>query len=282
MDLQLILRVVWRFRLLVACGLLIAVALSVMSYVRVGLADGKPSFEYRQAEQWESLSTLFVTSRGFPWGSIDTQSSGPLAGRADQAAGARQDAAAAESDGAAAREDGTPAASATPTPLDPANLTALAGLYVQLATSDPVYRIMSFVPGRDGALQAFPVTSDPTGRGDTLPMVTLSAIAGTPADAQKLAARHAEAFVTYLRREQRRAEIPASERVVVEVVRQPQAPTLLEGRKKTRPMVVFVAIMIAVLGLAFALENLRPRVRVLPSAQEPLEPVAAEPVRRSA
>jgi hypothetical protein len=263
MDLQLILRVVWRFKLLVGLGLLLATILAVTSFARVSIVDGKPSFEYKEAEQWESLSTLFVTSRGFPWGSIDTQAGGPVGKAAEQPDMTR------------------PAPAPTPTPLDPANLTALAGLYVQLATSDQVYRIMGHVPGRDGAVQAFPVGSDPSGRGDSLPMVTLSAIAGTPKEAQDLASRHGKAFVEYLTREQQRADIAPAERVVVEVVRRPQAPTLLQGRKKTRPIVVFVAVMIAVLGLAFALENLRPRVRALPS-EEPLEPVLAEPVRRSA
>lgn len=285
MDLQLILRVVWRFRLLVGFGLFLAILLAVVSFGRVSWVNGKPAFDYRETEQWESLSTLFVTSRGFPWGSIDTQASGPARNSSTRTQTPRQ---APTDTGTLVPE--TPTATPTPeptaTPLDPANLTALAGLYGQLATSDPVFRIMGYVPGRDGTLQAFPVGSDPNGRGDTLPMLTLSAVAGTPEAAQKLADRHSKAFVTYLRREQRAARIPVAERVVVEVVRRPQAPTLLQGRKKTRPVVVFVAIMIAVLGLAFALENLRPRVRALPSEDSaepsPAEPVLAEPVRRSA
>jgi hypothetical protein len=270
-DLQLILRVIWRFRLVVAVGTVLAVFLAIASFASISIVGGKPSLQYRETEQWESLSTLFVTSRGFPWGSIDTQVSGP-----DRGSSAKPN---------VTGPEGVQAVP-TPTPLDPANLTALAGLYVQLATSDPVYRIMGFVPGRDGVLQAFPVGSDPSGRGDALPMVTLSAISTSPRAAQELAKQHGRAFLTYLRREQRAAGIPMADRVVVDIVRQPQAPTLLQGRKMTRPIVVFVAIMIAVLGLAFALENLRPRVRALPDAaepvepMEPVEPIATKPAKR--
>lgn len=253
MDLQLILRVLWRFKIIVGAGLALAIALATLSYVHVSLSS--PHFKYRQAEQWESLSTLFVTSQGFPWGEIGVDP--PPVG------------------------DGEKPLSAQDIGPDPGHLVSLAALYVQLATSDPVIQLMERDGPLDGELQAFPVASGQNGDGQELPMVTMSALAETPEKARKLAGRHADAFVRYLEREQQSARIPEGERVVVDVVRRPQEPTLLEARKKTRPAVVFVAVMIAVFGLAFALENLRPRVRVLPD-QEALEAVAHEPVRRSA
>ena len=48
MDLQLLLRVVWRFRALVACGLAVGILLATLSYVRIN-PGGSPLFEYRQA-----------------------------------------------------------------------------------------------------------------------------------------------------------------------------------------------------------------------------------------
>jgi hypothetical protein len=251
-DLQLIIRVLWRFRIIVGCGVVLAIGLATFSYAQLSLSS--PHFKYRQAEEWESLSTLFVTSSGFPWGEIGADPP-PV-----------------EGDKPLTAKDIGP---------DPAHLVSLAALYVQLATSDPVLKLMRRDGPIEGQLQAFPVASGQNGDGQELPMVTMSAISDTPAKAKKLAARHAEAFVRYLEREQETARIPAGERVVVDVVRQPQKPTLLEARKKTRPVVVFVAVMIAVFGLAFALENLRPRVRVLPG-QDSLDAVAPEPARRSA
>ena len=68
MDLQLILRVLWRFKLLVGIGVVLAFVLAFLSYYKVS-PGGDPMLEPRQSESWESLSTIFVTSRGFPWGS---------------------------------------------------------------------------------------------------------------------------------------------------------------------------------------------------------------------
>jgi hypothetical protein len=259
MDLQLILRVLWRFKLLVGVGVVLAIVLAVLSYIKLP-TDGK--ITYRQAESWESLSTLFVTSRGFPWGSVGN-----------------------------APDVQVPESQQKPDPnvVDPVNLTGLAALYVRLATSDPVMKIMERDGPLGGTVAAYPVASDDNGNGSPLPMVTLSAIAETPGGAQKLAGRHADAFVRYIEREQQRAGIPRDEQVVVEQARQPQPASLLVGRKKTRPMVVFVAVMIAVIGLAFALENVRPRVRVLPGSDvaapekdTKLEAVARKPARRPA
>lgn len=252
--------------MLVVGGVLLAALLAAFSYVKFD-PSGDPKFIHRETEQWEALSTLFVTSRGFPWGSIGTGAdpTDPEQPQSDKGK--------------------------TPKGLDPVHLTGLASLYVRLATSDPVLQRMLRDGPIEGALTAFPVSSDDTGRGTVLPMVTLSAIAAGPEEALALAKRHAKAFVDYIETEQQKGQIAAEDRVVVEVVRQPQEAELLQGRKKTRPMVVFVAVMIVVLGVVFALENLRPRVRSYPPHPESLEalptPVAVEPIeadrtRRSA
>lgn len=273
MDLQLLFRVLWRFRVIVGIGLALAFTLAFMSYVKVN-PSGDPKLSYRENEQWESLSTLFVTSRGFPWGSIGNPA---MAQEAPVEGEEAEDA-------------------IRPNSLDPVHLTGLAALYVRLATSDPVLKEMRKPPAKEGTLQAFPVQSTDTGRGEPLPMVTLSAIGVSAQQSRALAREHARAFIDYLEREQRRAKIPLDERVVVEVVREPGEATLLQARKKTRPMVVFVAVMIAVMGLAFALENLRPAAPprsdhadplehmtvLLHDDDEDLEPVPAGRVRRSA
>ncbi len=255
MDLQLILRVIWRFKLLVGIGLVLAFALAFLSYYKVS-PGGDPMLEPRQSESWESLSTIFVTSRGFPWGSTGEML--PADGKGT---------------------DGTEGNAATRTGPDPVHLTGLASLYIRLATSDAVIKEVEKGGKIDeGGVQAFPVSSDDTGRGMQLPMVTLSAQSTSPKAAEDLAARHLKAFISYIEREQVQAGIPREERVVLQVVRQPQAAELLVARKKTRPVIVLVAVMLVVLGMAFALENLRPRVRVLP-AQDAFDPprLAATP-----
>lgn len=232
MDLALFFRVLWRFKAIVLLGLSLAFALAFLSYVKVDIDKGF-KLTYRDNAQWESLSTLFVTDPSFTLGST--------------------------SDGGAGDPDA--AAAAIQRML---NLTAL---YMQLATSDQVLVMMARNAPIDGIVQAFPITSTGDGRGDPLPMMTFSAISATPERAHQLARRHIEAFQTYIRNDQNRVGVAPGKRVRVEVVRQPQVPTLLVPRKKTRPIIVFLTVAIATFGLAFILENLRPRVRAVPDQQ---------------
>jgi hypothetical protein len=241
-DVALFSRVLWRFKAIVLIGLSLAFALAFLSYVKVDFGNGF-KLTYRENAQWESLSTLFVTDPRFTLGATN--------------------------DGGATDPD--VAAAAMQRML---NLTAL---YMQLATSDQVLRDMARGGPIDGAVQTFPITSTGDGRGDPLPMMTFSAISVTPERAHRLAGRHIEAFLGYLRRDQNRRRVAQADRVQVEVVRQPQAPTLLVPRKKTRPIIVFLTVAIATFGLAFVLENIRPRVRAVPD-----EGVSARPARRSA
>lgn len=229
MDLALFFRVLWRFRAIVLLGLSLAFALAFLSYVKVDFGNGF-KLTYRESAQWESLSTLFVTDPNFTLGS--TSDGGPVDAEAAAAAAQRL-----------------------------LNLTAL---YMQLATSDQVLSMMARKEPIDGIVQTFPITSTGDSRGDPLPMMTFSAISGTPQRAHRLARRHIRAFQGYIRSDQDRLGVRPAKRVRVEVVRQPQAPTLLVPRKKTRPIIVFLTVAIAAFGLAFILENMRPRVRAVP------------------
>jgi hypothetical protein len=262
MDLQVLGRVLWRFRFLVAVGVAFAIGLAFLSYLRVEFADGRPTVTYREKEQWESLSKLFITPKGFSWGSVlgpDIEPGASLPGTSENA------------------EGGTSA----PQEVDPAYLIWLASVYLELATSDAVLNRMQEEKPIDGAVKAFAVYAGGDARGELLPMVTLSAISDTPASALDLARRHQKAFRDYIALRQKGGDVAPEERVVVEVVRQPQPPELLAPRKKTRAIIVFLAVMVAVVGLAFVLENIRPRVHpVEATANEP--PLARRMTRRSA
>jgi hypothetical protein len=63
LDLALHLRVLSRHRVLLAVGFTAAVALALLSYVRIG-PDG---VEYRKQEHWRSVTRLFVAERGYPF-----------------------------------------------------------------------------------------------------------------------------------------------------------------------------------------------------------------------
>src|SRR5687767_14202280 len=72
MDLALYIRVLWRFRVLVVFGLVLAFSLALLSFVRVSFDEGEPTLSYRKAEVWQSETTLLVTRRGRPWTRITT------------------------------------------------------------------------------------------------------------------------------------------------------------------------------------------------------------------
>ena len=245
MDLQLFARVLWRFRLLVAFGLLLAAALAVISLVRVG----PNGVAYRQQEQWSSASRLLVTQQGFPWGrAVAEQVSSPE----EQA-----------------RQLGVQFA-------NPDRFISLAVLYAQLATSDGVRDIMLEDGPIGGQVMASPVT---TQQNVALPIVDLVGIAPYPGGAVQVAERATRAISLYLRRQQETNQVPPENRIVVQVLSRPKAPVLFEGRSLTLPIVVFMTAMIATIGLAFVLENLRPRIRPI---SETTDVVVPDATRRSA
>jgi uncharacterized protein involved in exopolysaccharide biosynthesis len=71
------------------------------------------------------------------------------------------------------------------------------------------------------------------------------------------------ALVKYVQLQQQSAKIPASQRVDLQIVQRATRPVVVEPRKKTLAIVVFVAVVAAAVGLSFALENLRPRVHAV-------------------
>jgi hypothetical protein len=252
MDLQHLFRALWRFRLVIAMGTLLAIAIAGLSYMRVDFSDGRPTFTYRQQEQWQSSATIFLTSKGFPWGAVV--------------------------DPGVIREQGQEA-------IDPADivdaerLTYLADLYRELASSDAVFRILAEDGPVEGAL--VPQTVLSSDESSPLPMVNLAAVAASREEAVALATRYMGAFRTFLEQRQTNSGIPEEKRVVAEVVREPSGAELIQARKKTRPIFLFLAVMVVTCGIVLVLENLRPRIRPVPADSSSHE-ASAVATRRSA
>jgi hypothetical protein len=231
-DLALFARVAWRFRVLVTFGLALAFALAFLSFVKIDVSNHF-QLTYRENEQWESLSTLFVQTPGLSLSSTSPSTADPATAQIQADASARA--------------------------------ISLAALYLQLATTDPILKLMERSGKIDGIVRTFPVTSTGDSGGEPLPMKTFSAVAPSAGQSQRLARRHVKAFLDFLAADQARRNVAPEDRVNVAVVRAPQRPALLQPRKKTRPIVVFLTVAIATIGLAFILENMRPRVRVVQS-----------------
>jgi hypothetical protein len=242
MDLGLFFRVLWRFRLVVALGFVMALTLATLSLARVDFRGGAPTLAYRQAEQWQSYTTLIISPRGFPWGrsvfSLD---------------------------------------------FDPARYATLATIYANLAQSDAVKRIMARDWNvRQGAILAQPVLANQNNSSaPPLPLMTIAATTSSAPRSVAVAERATAAFLDFLRLEQSSNGIPKNKRVVVAEIKHATTPVLLKGRSKTTPIAVFLAVMIAFVGLAFMLENLRPRVHAV-SEDSTDDHIVVPTARRSA
>lgn len=239
MDLQLYVRVIWRFKLLVLTGLLLAIGLALLSMVRVS-SDG---LQYRESELWASSTRLLVTQRGFPWGRAV----------ADEAVIEEQ-----------AEQLGLRFA-------NPDRFISLAFLYAELATSDPVRQIIREDGPINGQLFAGAVVQQNV----TLPLVDIEAVATDRTRAITLSRRATAAFETYLRRQQDANDVPAADRVLVQVLSRTRGARLFQGRSTTLPIIVFLTVMISAIGLAFILENMRPRVKPVADPVESGRPDAA-------
>jgi hypothetical protein len=241
-DLGLFLRVLWRFKVLVALGFVLALTLATLSLARVDFRGGSPTLTYRQAEQWQSYTTLIISPRGFPWGR-----------------------------------------SVFSLEFDPSRFATLATIYANLAQSDAVKRIMARDWNvRQGAIVAQPVLANQNNSSaPPLPLMTIAATTSSAPRSVAVAERATAAFLHFLRVEQSNNGIPKNKRVVVSEIKHATPPVLLKGRSKTTPIAVFLAVMIVCVGLAFMLENLRPRVHAV-SQDETEDRIVVPTARRSA
>jgi hypothetical protein len=259
-DFRLIAGVLWRFKYLVATGFAVAVALAVLSVCSVS-TDG---IAYREPVLWSSTTRIGITQEGFPWGRLLVP----------------------EELGGPAQDGDVPQA-------DPNRLNTLAALYAELATSDPVRRLVEQRGGiplcaHEGASDAAETSSDECGElaatpvvvGDNrvaLPFIDLTAIAPSATETMNLAQDSADAFRSYIRTQQIVNNVPAEDRVIVEQLVRPSRAEVARPRSKTMPVVVFLAVMLATIGLAFLLENMKPRKPPVFQTVRHWAPEAVEP-----
>jgi hypothetical protein len=236
MDLTLHLRVLWRFRLVVAVGLLAAIALALFSYVRVGFGGRHGiTVAYRQHQQYVAYTQILVTQTGFP-------------------------------EGRSVVIPPTDAAPASPSQqqfADPSRFTSLALLYAKLIDTDPVWRIARRDGPLGGKIEAAALPATDNGNGDALPVLSVASIANSKRAAIELGRRLTDAFVVYIDREQADNGIRPRNRVKLDVVKAPEGAKVFAARSKALPIVVFASMLFATFALAFVLENMRPRVRMV-------------------
>ena len=225
----------WRFRVVVALGVLIGSLLAVTSFARVDFSGGTPALTAKADEVWLSASTLFVTQDGFPWGRTifdETVEVGGTGGDGEE-----------------------------PTQIprfgDPGRYSGLATLYVELAKGDDVRR--SFRAKAPPGVTYQPEVVKSSDGGSVLPMIYMKGFGPTAELAEAAANIAAEEFRRYLASEQVQARISKDRRVSVVVTSRAIPAEIVEPRSIVKPIFLFLLAMMAAIGLAFVLENLRPR-----------------------
>ena len=229
MDLAEYGRVLRRFWPLVVTGVILAISLAFLSLVRVT----SHGVSYRKPMVWQSQSVLLLNAPGFPYGRTLI----PAAGTGNSAQPQYEN----------------------------NNLAGLTDLYSQFANSDDVRRLMR----AEGAPRTWSITAAPAVpaiQGANLPVIALSGRANSASEAVSAVNYGSRALVEYVERQQQAAKTPTDQRIELQVVQRATKPVVVEPRKKTLAVVVFVALLIATVGLAFILENLRPRVRAVAPA----------------
>lgn len=254
MDLRLYLRVIWRFRVIVGLGLILACALAFFSYAKLSFKGGSPKVSYRQSETYQATSLVFLTQKGFPYGYTVL----PYTVSGSQAKGAPPN--------------------YVPKYAAPGTFTQLAFYYTPFVQSDAFLKLLRQRTHVPGVVQAHTII-DPTLR-QAIPYIDVVGFSSTSAGAVALANAGSATFAQYIVDQQNANRVPPKQRVEVQVVSTAQTAVVSTGRKKTTPIVVFLTVLLAAIGLSFVLENLRPRIRELDG--EAVQPPATAAARRPA
>ena len=237
---QLYARVLWRWKIVVVIGLLVAVGLTFLSIYKV---PRNGQLTARKHTEYVSYATLFVTQKGFPSGRLGLI---PVTtpGSTDT------------------HTQTTPRAS-TAQIADLSRLTSLAIIYSHLATSDPVRSIMLRTGPVKGTIQAAALPAAP-GSSEDLPLISIAAITDSRDGAVDLARSASSALVSYIEQQQTENGVPASDRVELSLLNRPYLAKVYQQPSKTLPAAIFLTVLIATIGMAFIFENLRPRIRTVP------------------
>lgn len=234
MQLERHLLVLWRFRGVVAGGVLLGILLAVLAAYQVSWKDGSivPSLAARGEEQWSAGSRVLVTQEGFPEGRVTLP-------------------------GAVPGEESQPAPDDTKRGgikyADPARFATLSALYAVIARSDQVRaRLREKVDPEQ--IQAVPL--DLTGSGDQfLPIVEITTTAVTETGARRLNRETVRALRGLLTQEQAENRIPKDSRVQLTTLNDPRTQ-LVSGRAFTGSILAFILCVLAAIALAHVLESL--------------------------
>jgi hypothetical protein len=223
-DLSRHLAVLWRYRVVTAIGVGLAILLAV-------LAAYKPTssgLEKRGTSTYSSSSRLLVTQAGFPEGRVTLPA--PPVGEEQNP----------DTQGFA----------------DPARFMALADLYTKLILSDEVRRQ---IPERPSAAQvdAEPIAS--VSGAPILPIIELTTMSTSSAAARELNLHTVAALRGLLKQRQARNDIPVGERVQIGIINAPSRGVLTASPTHTASILALLLCLIGTLAVVHLLEAIRLR-----------------------
>lgn len=234
--------VLWRGRVILAIGGVVAIAMAVLAVAKPSF-DGGPSLAWRKTETWADSTKLLITQPGFPWGRSVLGTSGEAA--ADDASAS----------GAATTTTGTDKKGRDVQFADPSRFSYLAWIYSHFLMGDEVRRSLGKLP-QDAEILANPLTAGGNLSAGALPIIGLTTSATTKEDAIKLNAGATQALEDYLRNQQNQTKTPTSDRVVVSVVDHPPA-ALIKGHSPDLGVIAFILVMAAAVAVVYLRENIR-------------------------
>ena len=246
MDLGLYARVMWRFKWVMAVGLIVGIGGAYMLYAGVG------------GGSYSSRAQIFITQPGFTWGS-----NGQLTSKSSSSSASTTSSTAT---GGTSSGYGNSVLSPYVPGVDPQRLSSLASLYSQLASGSALRSMLpatyqNMLNPRSGSptatLFSSAVTAAEYANPAILPLVTFWATAPSPALATGLANAATNAFQRLVTTQQ--VQAAQNSRVVAQLVQTATPGKLSSHKSKSLPIMVFLAGVLGAFGLSLALENTRPR-----------------------
>jgi capsular polysaccharide biosynthesis protein len=223
----------------VAIGCTLALALALLSYVRVS-ADG---LSYRKPEIWSNEATLLLSDSSQPqWRSKLPPTVDPnrFTALVDQYA-------------------------------------ALATSDAVIRSLQTQGLISSRAEG--GKIAAVAATAVPSAiNGATTPLLKITGTATSPAEATLLTTRATDTFIAVAKERQATAGIPVNQRVELRIVNRSGVPKLVGPRSKTTFIIILLAGLTATITAAFVRDNMerRPKMEDQPEPVVVLDPPVRE------
>jgi hypothetical protein len=237
-----------RFWFVIVLGALLGALLGVVSAYRVDFATIPPKLTAREQPTYTAGTQLEVSSALEPYyrSAVDVPVIVP---------------------GQATNPDEEEAAPDEPLTVsdepDVTTLVVAANYYPYVIEGDAVKALRERLFGKlEGEVQATAIGATITpsrqepGR---LPFIQLVATSDTPQHAIALANQTAEAFIRYVKVQQDRRKIRPAQRLIIKQIKRPERTFAVGGTSLSLPVLIFVALTMVAVAIAFLLNRIFPR-----------------------